>query len=373
MTFRVRTALCLMSVGIVVAACGAVGQDPSDDGLVEEVGSLSESLTKPTGTNGDGNYCNNPAELCVAGEGDCDAHAQCTTGYCGLNNGPNFGFAPGSDVCVPRTCQNKVRDGDETQIDCGGSCGTVCGAPTCNLPNGSAGKCTSDCPCAAGEGDCNVNSDCQTGLCRHDIGASFGFAAGVDMCVAATCGNGVLDAGEAEIDCGGSCGTCPPPLVYFTEYTEGSGTTRGLEIYNATSRPISCTVRTYLNGSPTPTHSVNLSTPIAARSTRVICHPSSAAGLLALCNQTSSQIVHGGDDAVELVCSGARVDVIGQIGFDPGTEWGSGLQSTADNTIRRRCGFTGDRNGADAFVPSQQWDGFAIHTFDNFGIAPVCP
>jgi hypothetical protein len=30
------------------------------------------------------------------------------------------------------------------------------------------------------------------------------------------------------------------------------------------------------------------------------------------------------------------VDVIGQIGFDPGTEWGSGLVSTADNTLRRK-------------------------------------
>ena len=60
--------------------------------------------------------------------------------------------------------------------------------------------------------------------------------------------------------------------------------------------------------------------------------------------------------------------MIGQVGLDPGTEWGSGNQSTADNTIRRMstvCG--GDTNGGDAFVPSAQWDGFANDTFGGLG------
>ena len=41
------------------------------------------------------------------------------------------------------------------------------------------------------------------------------------------------------------------------------------------------------------------------------------------------------DDAVVLRHGTQVVDVIGQIGVDPGTEWGSGLASTADNTLRR--------------------------------------
>jgi predicted extracellular nuclease len=63
------------------------------------------------------------------------------------------------------------------------------------------------------------------------------------------------------------------------------------------------------------------------------------------------------------------VDVIGQIGVDPGSEWGSGDTSTQDNTIRRMASIcSGDPDGSDAFDPTEEWDGFALHTFDGFGI-----
>lgn len=372
MNFRVRTGVCLIVFGAALSACGAAGDGAADPDLLEEVSSGSEGLAKPQGTNGDRDYCLNPADPCVSGEGDCDAHSECTTNYCGRDNGPKFGHAAGSDVCVPTHCANKVLDGNETQIDCGGSCGSTCAAPVCNLPNGSAGKCTSDCPCAAGEGDCNSDVGCQSGICRHDIGPTFGFAVGSDVCVSASCGNGVRDGGELDVDCGGTCGPCAPPPVYFTEYTEGTSLTRGVEIWNATNRSISCVVRTYLNGATVPS-GVTATLTVPPRSPYVVCHPSSAAGLLATCDIRSNLLYFGGDDAVDLFCAGVTVDVIGQIGVDPGSQWGTLLQSTADNTLRRRCGFTGDRDGTNAFVPAQQWDGFANNTFDNFNIAPVCP
>ena len=68
------------------------------------------------------------------------------------------------------------------------------------------------------------------------------------------------------------------------------------------------------------------------------------------------------------------IDVVGQIGFDPGTEWGSGLTSTADNTLRRKVAIqAGDTNGADAFDPAAQWDGFATDTFDGLGAHSITP
>ena len=46
-------------------------------------------------------------------------------------------------------------------------------------------KCSSACPCAAGEGDCNTNADCESGLvCNQNRGSSYGFDAGMDMCEA---------------------------------------------------------------------------------------------------------------------------------------------------------------------------------------------
>ena len=62
------------------------------------------------------------------------------------------------------------------------------------------------------------------------------------------------------------------------------------------------------------------------------------------------------------------IDVIGEIGFDPGTEWGAGATSTADNTLRRLPAVcAGDADGSDDFDPFAEWEGFATNTFTNLG------
>ena len=66
------------------------------------------------------------------------------------------------------------------------------------------------------------------------------------------------------------------------------------------------------------------------------------------------------------------VDVFGQIGFDPGTGWGSGTSSTLDNALRRKSSIlAGDTNGTDTFVPSAEWDGFGNDVFSGFGAHTV--
>lgn len=62
------------------------------------------------------------------------------------------------------------------------------------------------------------------------------------------------------------------------------------------------------------------------------------------------------------------IDVIGQIGFDPGTEWGTGDISTADNTIVRKpeiC--SGDTVGSDPFDPVPFGIGHPDGTTTNLG------
>jgi predicted extracellular nuclease len=62
------------------------------------------------------------------------------------------------------------------------------------------------------------------------------------------------------------------------------------------------------------------------------------------------------------------VDAIGQVGYDPGSQWGSGLISTADNTIRRLPSVCqGDADETDSFDPSAEWEGFPQNTFDGLG------
>jgi hypothetical protein len=70
-------------------------------------------------------------------------------------------------------CRDRVRGGDETDVDCGGPCQ----------------------PCAAGLG-CALAQDCQTAGCDGGV------------CRAATCSDGVRDGLESDVDCGGVCGPC---------------------------------------------------------------------------------------------------------------------------------------------------------------------
>jgi hypothetical protein len=78
-----------------------------------------------------------------------------------------------SIVAPQDTCRDRVRGGDETDVDCGGSCQ----------------------PCATAK-QCGLAEDCQSAAC--DAGS----------CRAPTCDDGVRDGYESDIDCGGSCGTC---------------------------------------------------------------------------------------------------------------------------------------------------------------------
>jgi hypothetical protein len=197
----------------LLMAWGCSGATEDEDELMADIGVARAGLRKgtPGARVGDGNYCDNPAAPCSAGEGDCDGSGSCEAGLlCGAGKLKQFGFTAG-DACVPAHCVNKQRDADETQIDCGGSCGTVCATPVCR-PNGTNGRCNSDCLCQAGEGDCDSSSECAEGLVCGGKLSQFGFSEG-NACVLPHCLNKLRDADETQIDCGGSCGTvCAIPV-----------------------------------------------------------------------------------------------------------------------------------------------------------------
>jgi hypothetical protein len=70
-------------------------------------------------------------------------------------------------------CSDRVKDGEESDIDCGGDCKLKCG-------NGK---------------DCSINSDCKTSFCVKGV------------CRAGNCTDGYQNQGESDVDCGGSCST----------------------------------------------------------------------------------------------------------------------------------------------------------------------
>ena len=170
--------------------------------------------------------------------------------------------------------------------------------------------------------------------------------------------------------------------LFFSEYVEGSSNNKALEIFNGTGAAVDLAaggynVQMHFNGNPVAGLTINLTGTVAAGDVFVLAHASAAAAILAGADQTNGSGWFNGDDAVVLRKGTTVVDVIGQIGFDPGTEWGSGLTSTADNTLRRQLSVAaGDTNGSDAFSPSAQWIGFATDTFGGLGCHTadlVCP
>ncbi|HEU4577002.1 MAG TPA: hypothetical protein VFS67_02025 [Polyangiaceae bacterium] len=84
-----------------------------------------------------------------------------------------FSVGKGLGYCTPG-CRDADRNFSETGVDCGG------------------GQCPS---CELGQG-CSRNSDCRVGYCSGGV------------CSTNSCGDGVEDGNETDVDCGGSCSRC---------------------------------------------------------------------------------------------------------------------------------------------------------------------
>ncbi|CAF1027112.1 unnamed protein product, partial [Adineta steineri] len=123
---------------------------------------------------------------------------------------------------VDKTCRDGIMNGNETDIDCGGSCLTcavgkkctltkdcdnvqcinnICASATCNDAIKNNGETDVDCggsncsPCGTGKAcsgarDC-VSKSCASGICKNK-----------------TCSDGIMNGDETDIDCGGSCPVC---------------------------------------------------------------------------------------------------------------------------------------------------------------------
>ena len=132
------------------------------------------------------------------------------------------------------------------------------------------------------------------------------------------------------------------PDLFFSEYIEGSSNNKAIEIYNGTEASVDLgagqyAVQMHFNGAADVGLNIPLVGTVAAGDTFVLAHSGAGAAVLAVADQTNGAGWFNGDDAVVLRKDTTVLDVIGQVGLDPGTEWGAGLASTADNTLRRKA------------------------------------
>jgi uncharacterized protein len=164
-----------------------------------------------------------------------------------------------------------------------------------------------------------------------------------------------------------------PGELFISEYIEGSSNNKAVEIYNGTGATINLAaggyaVLMYFNGGTSAGLTINLTGSVLTGDVYVVAHSSAVAAILTQADQVAGGGWFNGNDSVVLRKGGTVIDAIGQVGFDPGTEWGSGLTSTADNTLRRKDSIcTGDGIFNDPFDPSIEWVGYAVDTFGGLG------
>lgn len=160
--------------------------------------------------------------------------------------------------------------------------------------------------------------------------------------------------------------------LFFSEYIEGSGNNKCLEIYNPTSSSVSLDgyqIRMFFNGATTAGFTITLpsAATIAPFDVYVVCNSSTAiAELLAQADLLNGTNWYNGDDAVELLNDGIVIDRIGEKGVDPGTNWPVGSGSTVDNTLVRKATVT---QGNLVWLGSgdTEWDAYAQNTSSFLG------
>jgi hypothetical protein len=188
-----------------------------------------------------------------------------------------------------------------------------------------------------------------------------------------TTGGGTAAGGTAtgEASAGASGGPNGPAVLMFSEYVEGSGSFKALEIYALEASSLEgCELQTYSNGKLEPAR-LALHGQLARGAVQVLCSSTLATAQPSACDR-STNLTFNGDDALGLSCAGQTLDVIGQIGVDPGESWGVG--ATADHTLRRRCEVTtGRSDGSTPFEIDAEWLTLGVDTFSDLGARNCTP
>ncbi|MDP5201726.1 endonuclease [Flavobacterium sp. DG2-3] len=159
-----------------------------------------------------------------------------------------------------------------------------------------------------------------------------------------------------------SSGTGTATDLLFSEYIEGSGNNKALEIANNTGSSVNLsayTIKKQTNGAGSWSTGLALSGTLTTGSKFVIvnssmsssCFSTSAANI----STTATELTFNGNDAVGLFKNGVLIDIIGT--FNGGTS-----NFAIDVTLRRKSTIT---SPSTTFNLSAQWDSFSQDTCNN--------
>ncbi|MEM9651267.1 MAG: ExeM/NucH family extracellular endonuclease [Actinomycetota bacterium] len=184
--------------------------------------------------------------------------------------------------------------------------------------------------------------------------------------------------GNVGGEAGSPGGTFVGPELFFTQYVEGSGNNKAIEIGNLGSAAVSLdgyAIEVYFNGQTTAGQTVDLTgETVAGEDVFVVYNTSADGAISAVGDLASGQITWNGNDAIVLRNPGGAVaDSLGQVGNDPGSEWSGGGIGTQNETLCRNDDVTsGDTDPNDVFDPSLEWTGLVQDDFTGLGSLGPC-
>lgn len=158
--------------------------------------------------------------------------------------------------------------------------------------------------------------------------------------------------------------------LFFSEYIEGSSYNKALEIYNPSDVAIDLSeysINLFSNGNSTANSTFTLSGTLKSNAVYVVANKRANSEILSMTNETSSTVNFNGNDTVTLTKKGVVLDVIGQIGHNPGSKWGMKGLSTKNNTIRRKSSVTMGNSQPYSVFNLAEWEGFKNDTFSGLG------
>ncbi len=145
-----------LGLGLALGACGGADPDPDPDVPPEEL--CENGMIDPEEADVD---CGGDCAPCALGRG-CESGEDCVAGLDCVDS-----------LCAVPSCDDRLQNGDESDVDCGGgTCPTCSDGATCREP-----------------------MDCASGVCATE-------------CLPPMCGDGAVNGDETDVDCGGSCGPC---------------------------------------------------------------------------------------------------------------------------------------------------------------------
>ncbi|HQM83477.1 MAG TPA: lamin tail domain-containing protein, partial [bacterium] len=210
---------------------------------------------------------------------------------------------------------------------------------------------------------------CDVNGIAPEVDPEFGYIKVVECNTNADCTD------PAKPLCNAETNMCVDNAIFFSEYVEGGGFNKAIEIYNGSTNDVDSSAYTLsqvTNGGTWGEVSTPLSGTLLTGDVYIICHSDIVDA--SACDITSSAAANfNGDDALAIFFNGIIIDQIGVEGADPGAGWAVAgtADATANHTLVRKAtvfnGTTDWTASAGTTIEDSEWIVYDVDTLSYLG------